>query len=99
MLQNTFLTWLPRIIRTTMTTTAIKTRIRAYSTIPCLTVEQCAQTQVEAVQHGFHLPSERLRPVWHRPRINGSRAETENATAWSRVGKSRSTSPLDYADA
>src|SRR5207237_7647007 len=35
MLQNTFLTWLPRRIRTTMTTTAINTRIRAYSTIPC----------------------------------------------------------------
>src|SRR5919201_285191 len=35
MLQNTFLTWLPSTIRTTMTTTAIKTRMRAYSTIPC----------------------------------------------------------------
>src|SRR5205807_2689484 len=35
MLQKTFLTWLPRMISTTMTTTAIKTRIRAYSTIPC----------------------------------------------------------------
>src|SRR5207237_10428804 len=67
-------------------------------TLPFLTVEQCAQTQVEAVQHGFHLPSERLRPVWHRPRINGSRAETENATAWSRVGKSWATSPLNSVD-
>src|SRR5947209_7890005 len=35
MLQNTFLTWLPRRMRTTITTTAINTRIRAYSTIPC----------------------------------------------------------------
>src|SRR5207237_1858196 len=35
MLQKTFLTWLPRMISTTMTTTAIKTRFRAYSTIPC----------------------------------------------------------------
>src|SRR5947209_8134676 len=34
-LQNTFLTWLPRMIRTTITTTAIKTRMRAYSTMPC----------------------------------------------------------------
>src|SRR5213082_1283999 len=50
-------------------------------TLPFLTVEQFAQTQVEAVQHGFHLPSERLRSVWHRPRITGSRAETENASA------------------
>src|SRR5205807_4190937 len=35
MLQKTFLTWLPRMIRTTITTTAIKTRMRAYSTMPC----------------------------------------------------------------
>src|ERR1700736_3890523 len=34
MLQNTFSTWLPRTISTTITTTAIRTRIRAYSTIP-----------------------------------------------------------------
>src|SRR5437588_6287674 len=34
-LQKTFLTWLPRMIRTTITTTAIRTRMRAYSTMPC----------------------------------------------------------------
>src|SRR5207245_4950567 len=34
MLQNTFCTWLPSTISTTITTTAINTRIRAYSTIP-----------------------------------------------------------------
>src|SRR5438067_10956961 len=50
-------------------------------TLPFLTVEQFAQTQVEAVQHGFHLPSERLRPVWHRLRINRPKTETEKAAA------------------
>src|SRR5438309_4804217 len=35
MLQKTFCTWLPTTIRTTMTTTAIRTRMRAYSTMPC----------------------------------------------------------------
>src|SRR4029077_4016692 len=34
MLQKTFATWLPRMISSTITTTAIKTRISAYSTIP-----------------------------------------------------------------
>src|SRR6266513_6450684 len=48
-------------------------------TLPFLTVEQFAQTQVEAVKHGFHLPSERLCPVWHRLRINRSKTETEKA--------------------
>src|SRR5712691_2511809 len=34
MLQKTLATWLPRTISSTITTTAIKTRISAYSTIP-----------------------------------------------------------------
>src|SRR4029077_15755646 len=34
MLQKTFATWLPRMISSTIPTTAIKTRISAYSTIP-----------------------------------------------------------------
>src|SRR5437867_6688265 len=64
-------------------------------TLPFLTVEQFAQTQVEAVQHGFHLPSERLRSVWHLPCITGPRAETEHASARRQAGKAWATSRPD----